>query len=627
MKLARSPSPDQDGDAQALPPNDFNDMAQAGGREVVRAHFAKALHDVESAPKGPHFRVDDKGVWYVGVTADGELSEPAWICSTLHVLAKTRDAQSEQWGRLLEWRDADGHAHRWAAPAAMLVGDGRDFARELASGGVEVAPGANALKRLLAYVMTQKSDQRARCVLAPGWHGHQYVLPTGEALGDTTEAIVYQHTGGVALHYGTNGDWRTNVAPACVGNARLLLAVSAMFAGPLLRLAGIDGGGFHFVGTSSTGKSTLLRVAASVAGSPRYAREWRVTANGLEGVAVLHNDATLILDELAQIDANQASEAVYLLANGTGKSRANRSGDSRATAQWLVQTLSAGEVGLAQHIAQVGKQARAGQAVRLAEVPADAGNGLGVFDRLHDAASGQAFSVALVSRSAEHYGTAWRPWLDWLATQIPLGIGSRIKREIADFQKRFVPALADGQVSRVAARFALAAVAGELATEAGLTGWPAGEAQRGAAAGLEAWIERRGGSGNSEKGALLAQVQAFCEAHGEGRFQDLQREHERPPINRVGFTRTDFSGNLEYLVLAEAFKRELCKGFDSTQAARWLREAQWLVPSSDGRLSQKPRIKGIGVLRVYVLSAAAVHGFEESTVDDGSGFAKGATDT
>ncbi|WP_164186520.1 DUF927 domain-containing protein, partial [Stenotrophomonas maltophilia] len=115
--------------------------------------------------------------------------------------------------------------------------------------------------------------------------------------------------------------------------SRLVLAVSAMFAGPLLHFTGATGGGFHLVGGSSSGKSTALRVAASVVGPPEYAREWRSTANGLEGVAVLHNDATLILDELAQIDPKQAGDAAYLLANGNGKSRANRAGEARAAAR------------------------------------------------------------------------------------------------------------------------------------------------------------------------------------------------------------------------------------------------------------------------------------------------------
>ncbi|MER2020631.1 MAG: DUF927 domain-containing protein [Stenotrophomonas sp.] len=114
--------------------------------------------------------------------------------------------------------------------------------------------------------------------------------------------------------------------------------------------------GFHIVGGSSSRKTSALRVAASVVGPPEYAREWRSRPS----VAVLHNDAALILDELVQIDPKQAGHAAYLLANGNGKNRAKRAGDARAIARWPVIILS-GEVGSAQHMAEVGKQARAGQ--------------------------------------------------------------------------------------------------------------------------------------------------------------------------------------------------------------------------------------------------------------------------
>ena len=52
----------------------------------------------------------------------------------------------------------------------------------------------------------------------------------------------------------------------------------------------------------------------------------------------------------------------------------------------------------------------------------------------------------------------------------------------------WVPEGASGQVERVAARFALVAVAGELATSASLTGWPEGEAER------AVFVERLGGA-------------------------------------------------------------------------------------------------------------------------------------
>jgi len=151
-------------------------------------------------------------------------------------------------------------------------------------------------------------------VAVPGWHDSSYVLPSGESYSSSEELLVYQHSGGLQHHYaavGSLADWRREVASRCLGNSRLVLAVATMFAGPLLRFTGATGGGFHIVGgSSSSGKNTALRVAANVVGPPEYAREWRSTANGLEGVAVLHNDATLILDELAQIDPKQAGDAV-----------------------------------------------------------------------------------------------------------------------------------------------------------------------------------------------------------------------------------------------------------------------------------------------------------------------------
>lgn len=74
----------------------------------------------------------------------------------------------------------------------------------------------------------------------------------------------------------------------------------------------MESGGFHFRGSSSSGKTTALHLAASVFGQPsRYIRLWRTTANGLEGLAALHNDSLLILDELSQADPKEAGEAAY----------------------------------------------------------------------------------------------------------------------------------------------------------------------------------------------------------------------------------------------------------------------------------------------------------------------------
>ena len=121
---------------------------------------------------------------------------------------------------------------------------------------------------------------------------------------------------------GTLDNWQKGVGALAHGHTLPVLGVSAAFAGPLLHLAGLEGGGVHIFGTSSKGKTTIQQAAASVWGrgdSPGYLRSWRTTANGLEGVAASATNTALILDELGLVEARDAASGVYSLSNGVGK--------------------------------------------------------------------------------------------------------------------------------------------------------------------------------------------------------------------------------------------------------------------------------------------------------------------
>ena len=71
--------------------------------------------------------------------------------------------------------------------------------------------------------------------------------------------------------------------------------------------------------------------------------------------------------------------------------------------------------------------------------------------------------------------------------------------------------------------FALIAIAGELATKQGLTGWPTGAANDAAKVCFEDWLVSFGGISNHEDRAILAHVRAFFEAHGSSRFEALEQ--------------------------------------------------------------------------------------------------------
>ena len=414
---------------------------------------------------------------------------------------------------------------------------------------------------------------------------------------------------------GTLAEWQQRVARFAAGNSRLVLAMSAAFAAPLLHIVGAESGGFHLRGPSSIGKTTALLVAGSVwggGGVAGYVRQWRATDNGLEAVAQAHCDALLCLDELSQIDAKAAGAAAYMLANGAGKARAGRGGEGRTPAEWRLLFLSSGEIGVADKVAEDGRGRKlaAGQQVRVIDIPADAGAALGSFEHLHGFESADAFARHLKHAAGEHYGTAGRAFLAEVAGKLD-AVREAVAGFKADFVKEHCPAGADGQVSRVAARFALVAAAGELATALGIVPWERGEAVKAAAACLRAWLEARGGIEPAEVTAGIAQVRQFIERHGEARFAPWGGEDgDRPTINRAGFRKPDGNGGVEYYVLPEVWRSEVCAGFDPGTLARVLAERGLLIPdAADGKPQSRHRLPGSrGPLRCYRLAASILGG-------------------
>ena len=232
-----------------------------------------------------------------------------------------------------------------------------------------------------------------------------------------------------------------------------------------------------------------------------------------------------------------------------------------------------------------------------------------MFEVLNGYATPAALAVALKDAASRHHGAVGAAWLHFLVAD-----RAKLADVIADGVRQFVgeyaPKDAAGQVERVARRFGLVAVAGEIATHYGLTGWPQGEAVKAAGKCFASWLESFGRTGTREERALLAQVRAFFEQHGASRFEDVNGAEGQRVINRAGFFRTGADGRREYLVMPEAFKQDLCSGFDSKAATRALLAHGWLAPGNDGKTTQKPRLPGIGPTRVYVFGGRMWEGEE-----------------
>lgn len=625
------------GSNRAKRETDFNDMAARFGPDSVRMRIKAAINSfvekqetqlsdntshvapIQSEQKGAGlapdsatciygggtFDVSHRGVFFIGTDKDGNEQPPRWVCSRLDVVAKTRDAKSGEWGRLLQWHDDDNVRHQWAMPLELLQSDGTDMRRELARMGLTISPIKAQRDLLAAYVQVWTVQSRARCVDRLGWYGDVFVTPS-ESVGQDDEIVVFQNAHAIEPAFsvtGTPEDWRESVAALAAGNSRLIFALSVAFAGTLADVVGEDSGGFHLRGGSSSGKTTALKAAASVWGDPNaYPRLWRATANGLEGLAALHNDGLLILDELSQVDPTEAGEAAYLLANGQGKARASRTGAARQSSRWRLLFLSAGEESLSALMARGGRKANAGQEIRLADIDADAGAGMGAFETLHGQLNPAALALAIKDAAIRYHGAVGVAWLRQIVVNRQT-LASVLKRSIDEFVENTAPKDSAGQVLRVARRFALVAVAGELATNYGLTGWQSGEVNDAVHKCFTAWLDAFGGAGNREERNILTQVRAFFETHGASRFEDMCAISDQRVINRTGFHRTGANGEREYLVLCEAFRRDVCAGFEVKTATAALAAAGWIVPGKDGKNSQKLRIKPLGTLRCYVFTS------------------------
>ena len=575
---------------------DFNDLHRLLSLEAVRAVIASARKQDTDCPMPEGFFLvpDGKraGLYKLETKPDGEMNEVR-IGPPLSVKGMTRDSEGNEWGLMLEWADPDGKKHTWPMPIELLFRQGADWYSSLASGGWFGNPVAR--KKLVDFLAAVRPVRRIRCVPRTGWDKAAYILPDAVYGNTSGESVVLQsaHHGDLYRTAGTLDGWK-EIATLSIGNSRLSFALCAAFAGPLLRLAGLEGGGFSFEGGSSSGKTTALQIAASVWGGPEHVRSWRATDNGLENIAVLHNDNVLILDEVGQVNGKILAECAYMLANGQGKGRSSREGHLRKSHSWRLLFLSSGELGLADKLAENGLKSRGGQEVRFVGLPVDTS----MLTELH----GFPHAGAVVNRLKEltdlHYGHAGRAFLHKLTEPDTMTtVLSELQPALANTVNRLVPAGADGQVRRVAQRFALCGLAGGLAVQMEIL--PADFDAPGCAEHcFHDWLAARGGIGASENAAILAAVRLFIEQHGASRFQDLDTQMSTCP-NRVGFRR-NVRDITEYIVLPESFRAEIIKGFSPRRAAAVLRKAGWLQ-LSDGKNTTKRELPGMGRIRAYVL--------------------------
>lgn len=540
------------------------------------------------------------GTWFHGLKQSGpdEKAIPVdhWICAPLNVEAETVNSEDGTIGRLLSFSHRGRHIE-WVMPMEALAGKGDEVLKVLMGRGLVIEH--HQRRQIVPYLASHQSPELVIATTTkPGWHeSGAFVLPSRVIGGDK---VRFQDSGRAANIFtskGTISGWQAEIANRCLGNPVLILSVCCALAGPLLAKVGVNGGGVHLVGDSSSGKSLAQLLAASVWGNPgAFAASWDVSKGGVEIEAASRNDTILILDEIKRADPKRVQEMAYAIANGMGKGTMTREREGRAKLTWRVLALSSGERSLSDHAAIGGSNAHAGAELRMVDVNAGTRTHR-AFDDVQGL-TGQEFHRVVSDAVTLHYGHVGPAFVESLI-QNPEDLHSAFRQVRGAFTTE------GSQAGRVADRFAIMALAGESAIRRNLLNWPKGTAVNACRLLFNEWLSTMG-DGSAEDRQILRGIANFIDLHGDSRFSEFRHSGTTTVHNRAGYYEVD-DGMRLYLFnkpgLAEA-----AIGFSLDRIIRALQNVDALA-KVDNEKGQKRANKsyfmpGGGKSRFYVIDPA-----------------------
>lgn len=589
--------------AQSNTPNS-EQLGNVDRSELTEVNIAQTnLHDNEdnesnSLPYG--FEINERGTWFNEVREKGTF--PVRLGPPIEIVAMSRNAGATGWGLVLRWHDPDRNPKQYILPFSSIIDSRQSWRAEMCDRGWIGSSDIKARSYLAKLLSSVIPHERARCVENVGWIGNSFVLPDS-VIGDENEELIVLQGGNISNPFKTKGTldgWQQTIGTWCRGNSRLMFAVSIALAATLLNVLGAEGGAINFFGRSSSGKTTILKSGMSVWGESETPGTWRSTANGLEGILALHNDLVLALDELGQAAAKEVGDIVYMIANGKGKSRANQDGSAKSSKSWRCLVLSTGELTMADIMSSQGQQFKAGQEVRFVDLPADPGKNLGVFECLHGHSSSKEFAEAIQAACRNNFGFPGREFTSQLIQKIE-EVKSELKFKVDACASNMTKESSSSQVKRVSSRFALIALAGEMAVEFGILPWEIGESTSAATCCFEDWLLNRGDTGDREQTQILEHLKLVIVKYGQSKFQSIDSDNEHV-IERVGFKRKSKNGEIEYLFTPEQFK-SIFSGFNINQVKKVLQSKGMLRHREKNDLTTKITIKNLGEKRVrcYVI--------------------------
>ncbi|OKL37603.1 DUF927 domain-containing protein [Domibacillus mangrovi] len=152
---------------------------------------------------------------------------------------------------------------------------------------------------------------------------------------------------------GTVEEWVKNVFDRIKSHPNALFFVLASFASILLHDLKIDPFIVDLTSSTSKGKTTALKIAASVWGTSELVNEFNATKVSIERKSAFLNSFPLLMDDSRKADEKLLQSFVYTFSGGKSKGRGTLSGSQREQT-WRNIMLTTGEVSLNEYAAKAG---------------------------------------------------------------------------------------------------------------------------------------------------------------------------------------------------------------------------------------------------------------------------------
>lgn len=267
------------------------------------------------------------------------------ICNQVPYITKTfKDIETNNYYYILSWK-YDGVEHHEIIPASYLA-----IKRELVtlsnkSFGVTDNNARDLIKYFDLYreinkipieKLTKKIGRIKGSFIHPLKTNNIIIMPLNEGEKQLLDSFQCKNQ--------TN-DWIDKVFSLIQKHPKALLMVIASFASVLLSELKVEPFIVDLSGETSNGKTTLLKVCASVWGTSDLVSEWNITKVSLERKAAFLNSFPVILDDSRKAIENDLKNNIYLFSGGREKGRGSLFGSQKENT-WSNILLSTGEVSL-----------------------------------------------------------------------------------------------------------------------------------------------------------------------------------------------------------------------------------------------------------------------------------------